>query len=40
VSVGTYWEVRICKNPGLTINQSKVIDGENYIAINDKANSS
>ena len=32
-------EVKIFKDPGLTINQSKVIDGENYIVINYKANS-
>lgn len=25
------WEVKICKNSGLTINQSAVIGGENYI---------
>ena len=24
------WEVKICKDSGLTINQSKVINGENY----------
>lgn len=28
------WEVKICKGNGLTINQSKVIDGENYIVVN------
>jgi len=28
------WEVKICKGTGLTINQSKVIKGENYIVIN------
>lgn len=33
------WEVKICKDSGLTINQSKVINGENYIVINYKANS-
>lgn len=33
------WEVKICKDSGLTINQSKVIDGENYIVVNYKANS-
>ena len=33
------WEVKICKNSGLTINQSKVINGENYIVVNYKANS-
>ena len=32
-------EVKICKDSGLTINQSKVIDGENYIVVNYKANS-
>lgn len=33
------WEVKICKDSGLTINQSKVINGENYIVVNYKANS-
>lgn len=33
------WEVKICKDSGLTINQSKVIKGENYIVVNYKANS-
>lgn len=33
------WEVKICKDSGLTINQSSVIDGENYIVINYKDNS-
>jgi hypothetical protein len=33
------WEVKICKDSGLTINQSKVIRGENYIVVNYKANS-
>jgi hypothetical protein len=33
------WEVKICKDSGLTINQSKVINGENYIVVNDRANS-
>ena len=33
------WEVKICKDTGLTINQSKVINGENYIVVNYKANS-
>lgn len=32
------WEVKICKDSGLTINQSKVINGENYIVVNYKAN--
>ena len=32
-------EVKICKDSGLTINQSKVIKGENYIVVNYKANS-
>jgi hypothetical protein len=31
--------VKICKDSGLTINQSKVIKGENYIVVNYKANS-
>ena len=33
------WEVKICKDSGLTINQSKVINRENYIVVNYKANS-
>src|SRR6476661_1979996 len=33
------WEVKICKDSGLTINQSKVINGENYIVVSYKANS-
>lgn len=33
------WEVKICKDSGLTINQSKVVSGENYIVVNYKANS-
>jgi hypothetical protein len=33
------WEVKICKDSGLTINQSKVIKGESYIVVNYKANS-
>jgi hypothetical protein len=28
------WEVKVCQQSGLTINQSKVIAGENYIIIN------
>src|SRR5262245_51409973 len=36
---GQDWEVKICKDSGLTINQSKVIAGENYIVVNYKANS-
>jgi hypothetical protein len=36
---GADWEVKICKDSGLTINQSKVIRGENYIVVNYKANS-
>ena len=31
---GRPWEVKICKGSGLTINQSKVIEGENYIVVN------
>ncbi|MBE7439076.1 MAG: hypothetical protein HS115_11515 [Spirochaetales bacterium] len=30
------WEVKICKNGGLSINQSAVIRGENYIVVNYK----
>jgi hypothetical protein len=33
------WEVKICKNSGLTINQSSVIEGENYIVVNYQDNS-
>ena len=33
------WEVKICKDSGLTINQSSVINGENYIVVNYKDNS-
>lgn len=36
---GDEWEVKICKDSGLTINQSKVIHGEHYIVVNYKANS-
>jgi hypothetical protein len=32
------WEVKIYKDSGLTINQSKVINGENYIVVNYRAN--
>lgn len=32
------WEVKVCKDSGLTINQSKVIAGENYIVVNYKSN--
>lgn len=31
---GEQWEVKICKDSGLTINQSKRVAGENYIVIN------
>src|SRR5712691_8041781 len=31
---GRPWEVKICKGSGLTINQSKMIAGENYIVVN------
>ncbi len=33
------WEVKVCKDSGLTINQSKAIRGENYIVVNYKTNS-
>ena len=36
---GQHWEVKICKDSGLTINQSKIVNGENYIVVNYKANS-
>jgi hypothetical protein len=31
--------VKVCKDSGLTINQSKVIKGKSYIVVNYKANS-
>ena len=31
---GCEWEVKVCKDSGLTINQSKQIAGENYIVVN------
>jgi len=37
--LGRDWEVKVCKDSGMTINQSKVIDGENYIVVNYGANS-
>jgi hypothetical protein len=36
---GQDWEVKVCKDSGMTINQSKIINGENYIVVNYKANS-
>lgn len=33
------WEVKICKDSGLTINQSSIISNENYIVVNYKNNS-
>ena len=36
---GCEWEVKICKDSGLTINQSKQIHGENYIVVNYRAHS-
>jgi hypothetical protein len=36
---GRPWEVKICKDSGLTINQSKSVRGENYVVVNYKANS-
>ena len=36
---GHQWEVKICKDSGLTINQSKQIAGENYIVVNYRADS-
>ncbi len=33
------WEVKICKNSGLAINQSAQIKGENYIVVNYRGNS-
>jgi hypothetical protein len=37
--LGDDWEVKVCKDSGMTINQSKAIDGENYIVVNYKVNS-
>lgn len=37
---GREWEVKICKGTGLTINQSKVLRGENYIVVNYSPDSS
>ncbi len=36
---GEQWEVKICKGSGLTINQSKRVDGECYIVVNYSAES-
>jgi hypothetical protein len=36
--LGQDWEVKICKDSGLTINQSKQVAGENYIVVNYRAN--
>jgi hypothetical protein len=33
------WEVKICKDSGLTINQSKVLKGETYIVVNYREDS-
>jgi len=35
---GDQWEVKVCKDSGLTINQNKTIGGENYIVVNYRAN--
>ncbi len=35
---GQRWEVKICRDSGLTINQNVTISGENYIVVNYKAN--
>lgn len=37
--LGRDWEVKVCKDSGMTINQSKVIDGESYIVVNYTSNS-
>jgi len=37
--IGKSWEVKICKKSGLTINQSKIVNGENYIVVNYSDNS-
>ncbi|MGE0449867.1 MAG: hypothetical protein AB7Q29_09830 [Vicinamibacterales bacterium] len=34
---GEAWEVKICKDSGLTINQSKRVMGEHYIVVNYRA---
>ena len=36
---GRDWEVKICNDSGMTINQSKQIAGENYIVVNYRATS-
>jgi hypothetical protein len=36
---GDDWELKVCGGSGLTINQCKAIDGENYIVVNYKKNS-
>jgi hypothetical protein len=33
------WEVKICKGSGMTINQSKVLNGESYIVVNYREDS-
>ena len=35
--LGDEWEVKLCKDGGLTISQSETIAGENYIVVNYKA---
>lgn len=34
---GFDWEVKVCRDSGLMINQSKVIKGESYVVVNYKA---
>ncbi|MDR1990298.1 MAG: hypothetical protein LBQ09_08725 [Acidobacteriaceae bacterium] len=36
--MGANWEVKVCKDSGLTINQSKQVAGENYIVVNYTSN--
>jgi hypothetical protein len=36
--MGANWEVKVCKDSGLTINQSKQLAGENYIVVNYTSN--
>lgn len=36
--LGDNWEVKVCKDSGLTINQSKQVAGENYIVVNYTSN--
>jgi hypothetical protein len=35
--MGEPWEVKVCQKHGLTINQSKAVNGEQYIVVNYEA---